>query len=167
MLCPLRYLCCHIDMRIAALIIAFTFCLPAAFAQKKGSVPPVEQTIPDKDPVVTIDNIQAGKSKKYHWHSPSALLDIDRPDKAYPDPFIDVTLNGKSILSHYKAKPPKRKAKTLNLKKGTNTLIISPSKSNKVDSFVLFMSLREKTMGYNITAQFRKGKSDTFIIIRH
>lgn len=169
MLWPLRYLYGQIviirGMRIAVLIITFTICGMAAFAQKKGSVPSVRQTMPDKDPVVTIDDIQAGKSKRYHWHSSYALFAIDMPKKA--GSFVDVSFNGKTILSHYQTKHPKPKARKLNLNTGTNTLIISPNKSNKQDFFTLNMSLSEKAMDYNINAQLKKGKSDTLIIIKH
>ncbi len=152
-------------MRSAPLIFLFVFFSLGSLAQDKGGLPPTPKTMPRKDGVVMNDNIIAGKTKRYHWHSDYALFSIDMPEKRGST--VDVSLNGKNLLKRYEAMYPKMKARKLMLQKGTNYLVIGTNKSSKVDSFALNLSLGEVGADYDIRAQFKKGLKDTMIIIRH
>ncbi len=142
-----------------SLIVFSSFC---GIAQNKGTLKPKQQKMPDKDPVVVIDNIEAGKSKTYHWHSDKLTARASATAKVK---FTVVNML-KTVPTVFKV-GPKEKVLKVKLNKGINTIVIAGDANTKAEESKVHISIKDGEMQYEITARMKKGENDTLLINRH
>lgn len=140
-------------------LVLSSFC---GIAQNKGNLPPKQQKMPDKDPVVVIDNIEIGHTKTYHWHTDKLVATASTPTKAT----FSILHKGKTPPTVYNLAPNEKTIK-VKLAKGINTIVIATVKTTKDDNNKVHITMNEKEMTYEITARLKTGVNDTLFINRH
>lgn len=145
------------------LIITSLLYLPAAYAQRTPPPPPQKQ-MPGKDPVMVINNSNAGNSKTYHWHSGILKMGITCEEGAGNK--LSAIWNNKPVLKHYTLTAEKKNLQ-LKLTKKKNILVFYTNKGSKKDAFKANFILSDKEVMYNLNVQCTKTQRDTIIIERN
>ncbi len=153
-------------MKVTVFLFIFSILQFGASAQKKGNLPPAPLKMPERDGVVAIDNIAAGKGKVFNYFGQSVKLSISgEPANGQPTK-INAVYNHKPLLAK-RSITATEQAISLKLLKGDNVLVISPDKQNTDAPAKVYISFSNKGVSHSITAELAKGKSDTIIIKRH
>ncbi len=150
-------------MRLLIAVLLISCCVKHAFGQRNGSNSSYPQKMPDKDPVMVMEQLGAGKIKTYNWRGNRGKVRLESTSSN--NRMIELRCNGK-LIPYNNIAENEQSIKSIYLPKKNNIMVVSVNKNYRGDSCTAELTLSEPDISYKITAHLKKGLNDTIILKR-